>query len=539
MKTDIPTKYFLYARKSSESEDRQMASIESQIDELKKLASDLKLNVVEVLTESKTAKGPGRVVFNEMLARINSGEADGILCWKLNRLARNPIDGGLISWMLQQGKIAHIQTVGRDYKSDDNVLMMQVEFGMANQFIRDLSTDTKRGLKAKAERGWYPTNASLGYTPNPLKHKGQKEIIKDPERFDLVRKMFDLMLTGAYTPPKIRDIAVTEWGLRNRQGKMVSKSNLYRVFSDPFYYGEFEYPAKSGKWYQGMHEPMITKSEFDRIQVLLGNKHSTRPKEYDFAFRGHIKCGECGALVTAEHKLKRQKNGVVRNYIYYHCTKRKDVTCTQRSVEEKVLEEQIRQELGSIQIPEEFYSWAMSILKEQNEVEVKSRKKILFNQRFNYDDLVQKIDNLIDLRASGEIGPEDFVRRKEALTKEKEDLERLLRDTEAGTSEWLDTADRYFKFAENVQSRFSSGDLRIKKEILAMLGSNLTLENQKLNVCLPEPLKTIKLASTEVSKIHARFEPQKTHDKHGLLEQNYASSSVLLQLVKDVRTCVV
>jgi len=529
MKTDIPTKYFLYARKSSESEDRQMASIESQIDELKRIATDLKLNVIEVLTESKTAKGPGRVVFNEMLARINSGEANGILCWKLNRLARNPIDGGSISWMLQQGKIAHIQTVGRDYKSDDNVLMMQVEFGMANQFIRDLSTDTKRGLKSKAERGWYPTRASIGYMPNPYKYKGDKEIIKDPERFDLVRKMFDLMLTGAYTPPQVRDIAVKEWGLKNRQGKSISRSNVYRIFSDPFFYGEFEYPSRSGNWYTGQHEPMITRDEFERIQRLLGNKHSTRPKEYDFAFRGKIKCGECGAFVTAEHKTKRQKNGVVRNYIYYHCTKRKDLDCSQKSIEEKVLEEQITAELKSIEIPQEFYTWAMNVLKEQNEVEIRSRKKITFNQRFKYDEIVHKLDNLIDLRASGEIGAEDFTRRKESLLQEKEAMEGLLRDAEMRTNEWLNTADRYFKFAENVQVRFQEGDIRVKKEILAMLGSNLILKDQKFSVCLPEPLVTIKKASNVVSKIHARFEPQKTLDKQEFFDQKYVSSSVLLR----------
>jgi len=188
---------------------------------------------------------------------------------------------------------------------------------MANQFIRDLRTDTRRGLRAKAERGWYPTFATIGYMHNPMKRKGEKEILEDPERFLLVRKMFDLMLAGTHTPPQIHKIAVDQWGLRSRQGKKVSRSNVYRIFVDPFYYGKFEYPKGSGDWYNGLHKPMITKEEFGRIQVLLGNKHSTRPKAYEFAFRGPVRCGECGALITAEHKVKRQKNGVVRQYVYY------------------------------------------------------------------------------------------------------------------------------------------------------------------------------------------------------------------------------
>src|SRR5919109_2367757 len=148
--------YFLYARKSSEAEDQQVASIDAQIDALQELARREGLEVLEVLSEAKSAKSPGRPVFERMLERIGDGEAHGILCWKLNRLARNPIDGGQISWMLQQGAIQHIRTHDRSYYPTDNVLMMAVEFGMANQYIRDLSADVRRGLRAKCEAGWMP-----------------------------------------------------------------------------------------------------------------------------------------------------------------------------------------------------------------------------------------------------------------------------------------------------------------------------------------------------------------------------------------------
>jgi site-specific DNA recombinase len=148
-KINPPVTYFLYARKSSEAEDRQAASIDAQKDELLKIAKDQGLKVLEILEESQSAKKPGRKVFNSMLERIYKGEANGILCWKLDRLARNPVDGGQISWMLQQSAISQIVTFGRTYYPTDNVLMMQVELGMANQFIRDLSVNVKRGCKRK------------------------------------------------------------------------------------------------------------------------------------------------------------------------------------------------------------------------------------------------------------------------------------------------------------------------------------------------------------------------------------------------------
>lgn len=146
-------KYFLYVRRSQDSEDRQMASLDDQKTEMMRLANQLGITVVDVIEESQSAKKPGRPKFNQMLERIHNGEANGIICWKLNRLARNPIDGGQISWLLQQGVIQHIQTQGRDYKPTDNVLMMAVELGMANQFVKDLSVDVKRGMRLKAERG--------------------------------------------------------------------------------------------------------------------------------------------------------------------------------------------------------------------------------------------------------------------------------------------------------------------------------------------------------------------------------------------------
>ena len=160
--------------KANRKTERANAALESQRHELTDLAEKLDLPITDILTESKSAKAPGRKAFTDMLQRIYKGQANGIICWKLDRLARNPIDGGQISWMLQQGIIRHIQTPERSYYPEDNVLLMNVEFGMANQFLRDLSKNTKRGLKAKVEKGWLPGVAPLGYLNNRYKAKVKK-----------------------------------------------------------------------------------------------------------------------------------------------------------------------------------------------------------------------------------------------------------------------------------------------------------------------------------------------------------------------------
>src|ERR1039458_6131105 len=264
--------YFIYCRKSSEAEDRQVLSIESQTRELEQLAAKLNFTIVEILTESMSAKAPGRPVFNTMMQRLYRGEAAGIICWKLDRLARNPVDGGYIIWAIKQHGIKVVTPAQSYAHEDDNIILMYIEFGMAQKYVDDLSKNVKRGQKTKIQNGWYPGVAPAGYLNNTNKQTGENTLVKDPERFPLIRRMWDFMLTRLYSVTQILNLANTKWGFRPRPtrrmgGKPLARSAIYQIFTKPFYYGRFEYPAGSSQWYQGKHEPMITEAEYDRVQT--------------------------------------------------------------------------------------------------------------------------------------------------------------------------------------------------------------------------------------------------------------------------------
>src|ERR1700719_395000 len=154
-------KHFIYCRKSSEDDDRQALSIVAQLSEIGILARANNLSVVDTLSESKSAKEPGREVFNDMLRRIEAGEANAILTWKLDRLARNFDDGGRLIGMLQRGVIQEIRTFEKTYLPTDNVLTIAVELGMANQYVRDLSVNIRRGIREKVRRGIFYGKAPL------------------------------------------------------------------------------------------------------------------------------------------------------------------------------------------------------------------------------------------------------------------------------------------------------------------------------------------------------------------------------------------
>lgn len=521
------TKYILYARKSSESEDRQMASIDSQVQELKKLAIENNLNIIEELTESQSAKAPGRPVYNLMMKKIQNGEADGIICWKMNRLARNPVDGGQVSWALQEGVIKHIMTYGRSYYPTDNVLMMQVELGMANQYVRDLSIDAKRGLRSKAEKGWFPGRAPLGYLHDSTKQKGEKEVVSDPKRFEIVRKALRAIVSGKYTPPQAYRVATKKWGLTNRAGGRLALSNWYAMINNTFYYGEFEFPRGSGNWYKGKHEPMITQTEFLKIQAVLGKKGTTRPQKYTFAYTGVIRCGNCGAMITAEHKTKRNLNGNVHFYTYYHCTKRRDPNCPEKTVEEKRLEQQIKDHIHAINIPSSFRDWALRYFKQIEAQENKSEEKVIESQQRAYDGTEEKLKRLLDLRLNNEISEAEFASKKGELISEKAKLKELL-ETPREES-WIKKLEQAMNTAEDIAATFENGNESKRKRILNDLGSNLYIKCRMFEIEASNPILQLKKVSSLVKEISERFEPPKSPLDKEKLELVYSSSPILLR----------
>ena len=519
-KINIPIKYFIYTRKSSESEDRQVASIPSQIKELKDLAKQKNLDVLDVLTEEKSAKAPGRPVFNQMMEDIQQGKAQGIICWKLDRLARNPVDGGQIGWLLQQSIIKHIQTYQREYFPTDNVLMMNLEFGMANQFVLDLSVNTKRGLDNKVSEGWYPHKPPLGYLNNKYNLPDLPHIYKGTESFSLMKQLWETLLEKQCSISSLYQKAF-DIGLVTDKKKPITRSKFYTLFQNPFYYGHFKW---KGDLYPGNHEPMISKAEFDFVQEIISGNKPSFYNNHVFAFTGMIKCGECGAGITAENKTKHQKNGNTHHYTYYRCTKRIDQKCSQKTIRDTELESQIIDILDKIEIPPEFHDWALKYLKEEQSKETNDRDKILESQQKRLDSCIKKLDSLFEMRISNEIDAEEYIQRKEKLLEEKHRYEQLIADTHHRVETWLEEAEKLFSFAETAKIRFEAGNLVVRREILACLGSNLTLMDRKLNIQLQPPLTIFTMFAPEVQALHSRLEPLQSQSEQKEIEVLYAAN---------------
>lgn len=507
-------KYFAYVRKSTEGTERQLLSIPAQMERISERFPDLDIEFVE--DRASAFKPFNRPSFTEMLERIHNGERKGLIAWHPDRLSRNEKDAGEITYMLRMGVLQDLKLVTYHFENTpEGIWMLQLALSQSQYESAKKGRDVKRGLMQKARMGMYPAPAPLGYTNNKYAESGQKTIVPDPERFDLCRKLIDMMLTGTYSPPRLLEIATKEWGMTGQRGKKISRSNIYNLFTRTFYYGEFEYPVGSGMYHNGNHKPLMTRDEYDRIQEILGRKDRPRKKKRDFPYRGPINCGECGCLITAEKKTKRQKNGNVHEYVYYHCTKRRDPNCSQKCIEEKELEKQIVKALETIEIPKEFKEWGLARLREINEVEVNDRNTILTTKRKAYDTSVKKLDVLVEMRLNGEIDENIFNQKKKSLLKEKSEHQSLIVDTDHRIDNWIDIAEQGFIFAETAREAFMYGDTQTRKEIVTALGSNLTLKDGKLSISWDNLLLPIQKIAKDLGGSRTMLEPPKSIGNKG------------------------
>ncbi len=309
-------------------------SIDSQIKEMQAMADREGMNVVAIKEESFSAKQSGcRPVFNQLLHDLRSGKYDGILTWAPDRLSRNAGDLGSLVDLMDLNRLKQIRTFSQSFSNTPNekfllmILCSQAKLENDNRGI-----NVKRGIRAKCEMGWRPGAAPIGYINRAF--GGVRDIVLDSDRAPIIKEMFERSGLLHQSGRTIKD-----WldgiDFRTKADCPLSLSQIYRILTNPFYYGYFEYPA-GGPLYQGKHQPIITKELFDKVrlrmeQLVPADKPAWGSKQ--FPFKHLFYCGACGSRLTAEEKFKSLKDGSKRRHVYYHCTRStKDHDCPERSI---------------------------------------------------------------------------------------------------------------------------------------------------------------------------------------------------------------
>lgn len=352
-------RYCLYARKSSEDDERQALSIDSQIKEMMSQAEMQGLSVVEVRHESHSAKDSGqRPVFDQLITDVQAGVFEGILSWAPDRLSRNAGDLGTLIDLMDSGFIKEIRTHGQVFTNSPNdKFLLMILCSQAKLENDNRGVNVKRGMRSKCEMGYRPCLTPLGYLNDKFTNKGQKKIYPDPKRAPIIKEAFEKVAYEGWSGRKVFLWFRDEKHLTTRTGRPITLSAVYRMFGNPYYTGIFEAPVGSGKWYKGAYEPIISRELFKLAQEKMAVPPKSMPGTKVFNFTKLLKCGSCGSGITAQEKVKRSGT----RYIYYHCTKLKDHTCHEPYAREDLLSKEFIKVLEDIPAEELLKNYAIQI----------------------------------------------------------------------------------------------------------------------------------------------------------------------------------
>ena len=448
-------KFFIYTRKSTDDKDRQVRSISDQLSELKELALKEQLEVVDVFVEKQTAKIPGRPVFNEMMSRMEAGEASGILAWHPDRLARNSVDGGKIIYLVDTGVIVEMKfpTFWFD-PTPQGKFMLSIAFSQSKYYVDNLSENIKRGHRNKVKEGIWPQMSPIGY----VNEKG-KGIVPHPDLAPLVRKTFEAYATGNFTLREVRD-KFNSLGLKRKSGRELAVSNYQKLLKNPIYTGLMRY---NGEIFEGKHEPIISKKLFDSVQEVMSRKskpHSKGLKPY--IYRGFFRCGECGCFITTEQQ---------KGHNYLRCTKRKN-PCTQRYVREELITSQIQNEIKKVSLPLDWTKWMIAENAKDRQSEVQSSTLFADSIKADISLLDSKIEKLMSAYLESALSLEEYREAKNKLVNQNQLLKEKLSAFEQKANNRFELTEKFLKYNMELANEGTNEE---KLHLFKKVGSNFQI----------------------------------------------------------------
>ncbi len=458
---DHTRKFFIYTRKSTDTEDRQVRSISDQLAELKELAVKEQIEVVDIFVEKQTAKAPGRPVFNEMLLRIEANEANGILAWHPDRLARNSVDGGKIIYLLDTGKITELKfpTFWCD-TTPQGKFMLSIAFSQSKYYVDNLSENIKRGHRNKVKDGIWPQMSPLGYVN--VKGAG---IVPDENIAPLIKKTFEAYATGNFTLRQLHD-KFNALGLSRKNGKVLSVSNYQQILRNPIFTGLMRY---GGEIYEGKHEPIITKKLFDTVQEVMSRKskpHSKGLKPY--IYRGFFRCGECGCFITTEQQ---------KGHNYLRCTKRKN-PCSQRYVREELITSQIQEEIKKVSLPLDWTEWMIAENTKDRQSEIQSSTLFADSIKADISLLDSKIEKLMSAYLESALSLEEYRKSKNKLVSSKQLLKEKLSAFEKKSHNRFELTDKFLKANVNNMELANEKTNEENLHLFKKVGSNFLIKDR-------------------------------------------------------------
>ncbi len=512
--------YGMYARKSSESEDRQIQSIDRQLDDLNEVVEKQNLIVFQdAICERKSAFSPGREGFKKLVQLTNNGKVTAWLCYHANRLSRNPIDAGTVIYLMDMGKLHHIRTPSRVYYNNPtDKMMLQIEFTMSKKDSDDKSMFVKSGLKKRYKNGLPNGKAPLGFINDKSQEKGNRGWFVDTEKFDKLKILFLRFLKGNDSITSITEYAREELFLttpkhKKQGGKLVNRSLMEHILKNPVYAGFFYSKDEDGigvtdRELTSSLPKVISREEHYYLLNMLSSRTTPKVQKHTATYTGFL-IGENGSHIGADHKfqmicdckkkfsyrsktdcpscgklIKNLKNPKYLSYIYYYnLKKRKQKSTKIKCIEEKKVESfLINYFKDSLVLTKELCDWAklhLSELKNSALEEQKTYSKAKTQQKDSLAKQKRKLREMFTLELISEV---EFKADYQEIIFKEQDFE----SSKTHFNDYYDELEALLDLCSGFITVMEKGTQQEKKDLLSRFPSNLIWDEEILSVHKPK-----------------------------------------------------
>ncbi|MHB1191279.1 MAG: recombinase family protein [Armatimonadota bacterium] len=457
----------IYARVSSKEQEKEGFSIPAQLKLLDDYSLEHRFSIAHQYVDVETAKQTGRTGFSEMVAFLKSQGKLGndhacrtILVEKTDRLYRNLKDWVTLDELdIEIHFVKESLILSPNSRSTDK-FMHGIKVLMAKNYIDNLSEETRKGMTEKAEQGIWPSCAPVGYIN--VECGGKRYIQPDPVMAPMVIKLYEWYSSGNYSLLEVTKKIRNEGLAEHKTGAKVQKSLVHKILTNPIYYGDFDW---AGKRYRGIHEPLVRKDLWDRVQDVLAYKgnRNTKQQKHEWAFQGLLFCGHCGCAMTAE--IKKGK------YIYYHCTGQKG-KCPEKYVREEEIASQFRDALQAIRFDNDVHEWVVTALKESHRDERRYHDEIISGLQLQCNRLQSRLDTMYVDKLDGRISQETYDEKSRAWKIEQLDILRKMESHQKANHAYIDEGIRILELAKKAVYLYETQEMKERRRLLNFVFSN-------------------------------------------------------------------
>jgi DNA invertase Pin-like site-specific DNA recombinase len=483
-------RYVLYARKSTEDENRQVRSIDDQIRDCQKLAADLGLHVVgEPIKETKSAKKPGlRPKFNQIIKDLGAKKYDGILCWHPDRLCRNMLEGGQVINMLDEGTLTDIRFHSHQFSNDANgKMLLGMLFVFSKQYSDDLSDKVNRGVQGNLEEGKSAGTPKLGYTRNEVTG------LYEPNKFfDYVKEAWERRLGGesleAITTFLINSGVHRITKNKKKQRKLIpTKSTVSNMFHDPIYYGVLIQSQQTTNLLEITDfKPMINEDIYNRVQVLGYGRtkdHLDKKRVTFYPLHGFVYCAICNS--PRYMKVGKNKTGSGKYVLSYRCDN-KQCNRSPRSLRAKNIFGSMYTMLDNFSITDEAYKRYDKEIDNHTDKKIMEIKQTIHSKRGILAHVKKEAnDRALNVGAIGKESPayqpnmdklQTLAIQQADLTVEIDNLEAKI----ANPGRMKLNKDEFLNLIKTVADKMRAGSAVEKDVLCRILFLNLRVDNEKV-----------------------------------------------------------